>query len=64
MKTEALSFTKNQLGWHLETQDESGRPVLWSKRFPSDLAAWREFLDVVKMETIESVAGPLQSLDR
>lgn len=54
----------NQLGWHLETQDGSGRPVLWSKRFPTDLAAWRDFQRVVKMESMESLAGPMQSLNR
>ncbi len=54
----------SMLGWVLETRDGVTTPVRWSKRFSSDLAAWNEFLRVVKEESMESVGGPMKTTNR
>lgn len=50
----------SSIGWFLEAQDDSNQPVIWSKRFPSDRAAWDEFLRVVNSETMEGVVGSMK----
>ena len=45
--------------WSLEVVDVNDTSTVWDEQFPSEVAAWEEFLRTIELEGIESLADPV-----
>jgi hypothetical protein len=50
--------------WRLELHDDTPQPVIWRTTFATQQNAWDAFMQVVRTEGMESVAGSMKNFSR
>ena len=59
-----ISRAHGEKQWRLELHDDTSQPVIWRTTFATQQNAWDAFMQVVRTEGIESVAGPMKNFAR